>query len=201
MLQVRQAIIVEGKYDKIKLASIVQAVILQTNGFQIYKNPELLELIRYYAKTTGILILTDSDRAGFQIRNYIRGAVPKGDIRHIYIPDIFGKEKRKTRPSAEGKLGVEGMNAEILREAFRKAGVFTEEKPSGERITKADLYLAGFSGMPDSAQRRRTFQRMLKLPEMLSASGLLEVLNSRMTREEFREMTEQFYQTEQKGTL
>ncbi|MDE5769636.1 MAG: DUF4093 domain-containing protein [Oscillospiraceae bacterium] len=201
MLQVRQAIIVEGKYDKIKLASIVQAVILQTNGFQIYKNPELLKLIRYYAKTTGILIVTDSDRAGFQIRNYIRGAVPEGDIRHIYIPDIFGKEKRKAKPSAEGKLGVEGIDSGILREAFRKAGVFTEEKPSGERITKSDLYLAGFNGRPDSAERRRAFQRMLQLPEMLSSSGLLEVLNSRMTKEEFQEIAEQFYQQEQKGIL
>ncbi|MDE6731034.1 MAG: DUF4093 domain-containing protein [Oscillospiraceae bacterium] len=201
MLQVRQAIIVEGKYDKIKLASIVQAVILQTNGFQIYKNPELLELIRYYAKTTGILIVTDSDRAGFQIRNYIRGAVPEGDIRHIYIPDIFGKEKRKAKPSAEGKLGVEGMDADMLRDAFRKVGVFTEEKPSGERITKTDLYLAGFNGRPDSAERRRAFQRMLQLPEMLSSSGLLEVLNSRMTKEEFQEIAEQFYQQEQKGIL
>ena len=204
MLQVRQAIIVEGKYDKIKLASIVQAVILQTNGFQIYKNPELLELIRYYAKTTGILIVTDSDRAGFQIRNYIRGAVPEGDIRHIYIPDIFGKEKRKAKPSAEGKLGVEGIDAEILREAFRKARVFTEEKPSGERITKSDLYLAGFNGRPDSAERRRAFQRMLQLPEMLSSSGLLEVLNSRMTKEEFQKIAKQFYQLcqqEQKGNF
>lgn len=206
MLQIRQAIVVEGKYDKIKLASIVQAVILQTNGFQIYKNPELLELIRYYARTTGILILTDSDRAGFQIRNYIRGAVPDGDVQHIYIPDIFGKEKRKVKPSAEGKLGVEGIDADILREAFRKAGVFTEEKPSGEPITKSDLYLAGFNGRPDSAERRRAFQKMLKLPGMLSATGLLEVLNSRMTRQEFQDITEQFYQSceqeqNQKGIL
>ncbi|MBR1555595.1 MAG: toprim domain-containing protein, partial [Oscillospiraceae bacterium] len=115
MLQIKQAIIVEGKYDKIKLSSLVKAVIIQTNGFGIYKNQELLELIRYYARTTGILILTDSDRAGFQIRNYIRGAVPDGEIKNIYIPDVFGKERRKVKPSAEGKLGVEGMNAEILR--------------------------------------------------------------------------------------
>ncbi|MDE5755323.1 MAG: DUF4093 domain-containing protein [Oscillospiraceae bacterium] len=196
MLQVKQAIIVEGKYDKIKLASIVQAVIIQTNGFQIYKNPELLELIRYYAKTTGILILTDSDRAGFQIRNYIRGAVPEGEIRHIYIPDVFGKEKRKVKPSAEGKLGVEGMDAEILREAFQKAGVLAEEKPVGELITKTDLYLAGLNGTPDSAERRRAFQKSLQLPAMLSATALLEILNSRMTREEFQNLSEQFFAQE-----
>ncbi|MDE5793015.1 MAG: toprim domain-containing protein, partial [Oscillospiraceae bacterium] len=132
MLQIKQAIIVEGKYDKIKLASLVKAVIIQTNGFQIYKNQELLELIRYYARTTGIIILTDSDRAGFQIRNYIKGAVSEGNIKNIYIPDIFGKEKRKIKQSAEGKLGVEGIDAKILREAFQKAGVLTEEKISGE---------------------------------------------------------------------
>ncbi len=189
MLQIRQAIIVEGKYDKIKLASLVKAVIIQTNGFGIYKNQELLDLIRYYAKTTGILILTDSDRAGFQIRNYIRGAVPEGEIKNIYIPDVFGKEKRKVKPSAEGKLGVEGIDADILREAFRKAGVLTEEKPLSEPITKTDLYFAGMSGQPESASKRRAFQKSLGLPENLSASALLEVLNCMMTREEFLNQT------------
>ncbi|MBR0485538.1 MAG: DUF4093 domain-containing protein [Oscillospiraceae bacterium] len=190
MLQIKQAIIVEGKYDKIKLSSLVKAVIIQTNGFGIYKNQELLELIRYYARTTGILILTDSDRAGFQIRNYIRGAVPDGEIKNIYIPDVFGKERRKVKPSAEGKLGVEGMEAEILREAFRKAGVLTEEKNLSEPITKTDLYLAGFSGISNSTERRRAFQKKLGLPANLSASALLDVLNSMMSREEFLQKTE-----------
>ncbi|MBD5142924.1 MAG: DUF4093 domain-containing protein [Ruminococcus sp.] len=188
MLQIKQAIIVEGKYDKIKLASLVKAVIIQTNGFQIYKNQELLELIRYYANTTGILILTDSDRAGFQIRNYIKGAVTKGNIKNIYIPDIFGKEKRKNKPSAEGKLGVEGMETEILREAFQKAGVLTEEKISGEIITKTDLYLAGLNGTQNSALKRRELQEKLNLPKLLSATGLLEVLNAMMTKEDFWNM-------------
>jgi len=188
MLQVKQAIIVEGKYDKIKLSSLVKAVIIQTNGFGIYKNQELLELIRYYARTTGILILTDSDRAGFQIRNYIKGAVPEGDVRHLYIPDVFGKEKRKVKPSAEGKLGVEGIEADVLRKAFQKAGILTEEKPVSEPITKTDLYLTGFSGTQNSAEKRREFQKKLGLPSMLSASSLLEVLNSMMTREEFLNM-------------
>lgn len=185
MLQIRQAIIVEGKYDKIKLASLVRAVIIQTNGFGIYKNQELLELIRYYARTTGIIILTDSDRAGFQIRNYLKGAVSEGEVKHIYIPDVLGKERRKVKFSAEGKLGVEGIEAEILREAFRKAGVLTEEKQITEPITKADLYLVGFSGKPNSAEKRREFQKEMHLPANLSASALLEVLNSMMTREEF----------------
>ncbi len=192
MLQIKQAIIVEGKYDKIKLSSLVKAVIIQTNGFGIYKNQELLELIRYYARTTGILILTDSDRAGFQIRNYIRGAIPEGDVRNIYIPDIFGKERRKVKPSAEGKLGVEGIDAGILREAFRKAGVLTEEKPVSEPVTKTDLYLAGFSGRPNSSEKRREFQKYLNLPANLSASALLEVLNSMMTREEFLKQIQEY---------
>lgn len=189
MLEIEQAVIVEGKYDKIKLSSLVKAVILPTNGFKIFKDPEMLELIRHYARTTGIIILTDSDRAGFRIRSYIRGSVPDGKIHNIYIPDVFGKEKRKEKPSAEGKLGVEGMDADILREAFRKAGVLTKESAPGDPITKTDLYLAGLSGTPDCAQRRRDLQKKLGLPSMLSASAFLEVLSSMMTREEFLHMT------------
>ena len=190
MLQINQAIIVEGKYDKIKLASLVRAVIIPTHGFRIFKDPELLELIRYYAKTTGILILTDSDRAGFKIRSYLRGAIPDGNIRNIYIPDVFGKEKRKDKPSAEGKLGVEGIDADVLREAFRKAGVLTEEQPPSDPITKTDLYLAGLNGTPGCSERRRALQSSLGLPSMLSAASLLEVLNAMMTRQQFLEMTE-----------
>lgn len=190
MLQVRQAIIVEGKYDKIKLSSLVQAVILTTNGFGIFKDKEMLSLIRHYARTTGIIILTDSDRAGFRIRSYIRGAVPEGKILNLYIPDVFGKEKRKEKPSAEGKLGVEGMDADVLREAFRQAGVLTEERKAGEPITKTDLYFAGLNGTPGSAEARRKFQKALGLPSMLSAPALLEILNSMMNREEFLRMTE-----------
>lgn len=191
MLQIKQAIIVEGKYDKIKLASLVKAVIIPTHGFRIFKDAELLELIRYYARTTGILILTDSDRAGFRIRSYLKGAVPEGDIRNLYIPDVFGKEKRKDKPSAEGKLGVEGMEADILREAFRKAGVLTEAVPEGDPITKTDLYLAGLSGTPDCAEKRRALQQSLGLPSMLSSGALLDVLNAMMTREEFLNLTSQ----------
>ncbi len=189
MLQVNQAIIVEGKYDKIKLSSIVKAVIIPTHGFRIFKDEEMLSLIRHYARTTGIIILTDSDRAGFRIRSYLKGAVPEGRICNIYIPDVFGKEKRKDKPSAEGKLGVEGVDAAVLREAFQKAGVLTEQVPKGEPITKADLYFAGLSGMPDSAHARRALQQSLGLPSMLSATALLEVLNSMMTREAFLELT------------
>ncbi|MBE6848608.1 MAG: DUF4093 domain-containing protein [Ruminococcus sp.] len=190
MLQIRQAIIVEGKYDKIKLSSLVKAVIIPTHGFRIFKDAEMLALIRHYAETTGIIILTDSDRAGFRIRGYIRGAVPHGEVHNIYIPDIFGKEKRKEKPSAEGKLGVEGMEAAILREAFAKAGVLSEEVQNGEPITKTDLYLAGLNGTPNSTERRRALQQKLGLPSMLSSGALLEILNSMMTRAEFLELTE-----------
>lgn len=190
MLQIRQAIIVEGKYDKIKLSSIVKAVIIPTHGFRIFKDEEMLALIRHYAETTGIIILTDSDRAGFRIRSYLKGAISGASIKNIYIPDIFGKEKRKEKPSAEGKLGVEGMDAEVLREAFAKAGVLSEQTDAGDPITKTDLYLAGLNGTPDSAQRRRNLQQKLGLPSMLSATALLEILNSMMSREEFLRMTE-----------
>ncbi len=185
MLQINQAIIVEGKYDKIKLSSLVKAVIIPTHGFRIFKDEEMLGLIRHYARTTGIIILTDSDRAGFRIRSYLKGAIPDGNIRNLYIPDVFGKEKRKEKPSAEGKLGVEGIDAEILREAFIKAGIVTGQSPAGAPITKTDLYFAGLSGQPDSAEARRALQKHLGLPSMLSATALLEVLNSMMTREEF----------------
>lgn len=190
MLHIRQAIIVEGKYDKIKLSSIVKAVIIPTHGFRIFKDPEMLALIRHYAETTGIIILTDSDRAGFRIRNFVKGAVPNGDIRNIYIPDVFGKEKRKEKPSAEGKLGVEGIDAEVLRDAFQKAGILSDEVRTGDPITKTDLYLAGLSGTPDSSERRRMLQRKLGLPSMLSAAALLEILNSMMTRDAFLHMME-----------
>lgn len=190
MLQIRQAIIVEGKYDKIKLSSIVKAVIIPTHGFRIFKDDEMLALIRYYAETAGIIILTDSDRAGFRIRSYLKGSIPNGSIRNIYIPDIFGKEKRKEKPSAEGKLGVEGMDAEVLRAAFAKAGVLSEMTDAGEPITKTDLYLAGLNGTPNSAERRRALQQKLGLPSMLSASSFLEILNSMMSREEFQQLTE-----------
>ncbi|MBE6851647.1 MAG: DUF4093 domain-containing protein [Ruminococcus sp.] len=190
MLQIKQAIIVEGKYDKIKLSSIVKAVIIPTHGFRIFKDAEMLALIRHYAETTGIIILTDSDRAGFRIRSYLKGAIPNGNIRNIYIPDVFGKEKRKEKASAEGKLGVEGMDAKVLREAFAKAGVLSEETTAGELITKTDLYLAGLNGTPNSTHRRRAMQQQLGLPAMLSAAAFLDILNSMMTREEFLQMTD-----------
>ena len=190
MIRVREAIIVEGKYDKIRLSSIVDGLILETDGFRIFKDKEQMELIRRLAETRGILILTDSDGAGFVIRRYLSGSIPPDRIRHAYIPDIFGKEKRKRKPSKEGKLGVEGVPSKVLLESLRRAGVCCSDEPEEigapkRRITKADLYFAGLSGGKNSAEKRRALLRRLSLPEHLAANSLVEVLNSMMSYEEF----------------
>ncbi len=191
MLHLKQAVIVEGKYDKIKLSSVIDAVIIPTNGFTVFKNKETLKLIRYFAETTGIIILTDSDAAGFKIRSYLKGAVGKGKIINVYIPDIFGKEKRKTAPSKEGKLGVEGMEKEVILEAFRKAGITSEErKAPAEPITKLDLYECGLSGRENSSAMRKRLLAELGLPELLTASGMTDILNTMMTRRELYALAE-----------
>ncbi|MDE6427073.1 MAG: DUF4093 domain-containing protein [Ruminococcus sp.] len=187
MIKINQAIIVEGKYDKIKLASVVDAVIIVTDGFRIFKDTEKLELIRYYARKTGIIILTDSDSAGRKIRGYIKGAVNDGKIINVYIPDIFGKEKRKEKPSAEGKLGVEGIDRNILIKAFEKSGIHSEEVTRKKDITKFTLYELGLSGGKDSRQLRENLQKNLGLPSLMSTGALIEVLNIMMTSAELAE--------------
>ena len=192
MIKLKQAVIVEGKYDKIRLSSVIDGVIIVTNGFGIFKDKEKLALIRFYAENTGIIILTDSDRAGFIIRNHIKGAVKNGRIQNVYIPEIFGKERRKTQPSAEGKLGVEGMDKEILLKAFEKAGI-TSDVAENERepITKTDLFTLGLSGGKNSSELRRQLLEHLKLPSLLSANSMLEVLNTMMNLTELEKtMTE-----------
>ena len=159
-------------------------MILVTNGYRIFKDPEKMALIRYFADHTGIIILTDSDRAGFRIRSYLKGSIPEGKITHVYIPDIFGKEKRKDKPSAEGKLGVEGMERSVLDDSFRRAGVLTETAPVRSGLTRLDLYELGLTGGRDSASRRRALLEQLGLPTLLSTGGMLEVLNTMMTRQE-----------------
>lgn len=194
MIHIKQAIVVEGKYDKIKLSSIVDAVILVTNGFQIYKNPEQLDLIRYYARTTGVILMTDADRAGFQIRNYLKGAIQQGTVYQVYTPDVYGKEHRKEKPSAEGKLGVEGIRKELLLAALERAGVLAEEaapKNPEEQITAYDLYMVGLNGQADSSDRRRALQKQLSLPARMSTTSLLEVLNTMYTKDAFFQMMEQ----------
>lgn len=184
MLKINEAIIVEGKYDKIKLASVVDAVIIVTDGFRIFKDNEKMELIRHYARKTGIIILTDSDSAGRKIRGYIKGAVNNGKITNVYIPDIFGKEKRKEKPSAEGKLGVEGIDRDILIKAFEKSGIRSEESTRKKDITKLTLYELGLSGGTHSRQLRENLQKSLGLPSLMSTGALVEVLNTMMTRAE-----------------
>jgi ribonuclease M5 len=191
LIRVKEAVIVEGKYDKIKLSSLIDGLILQTNGFRIFKDPEQMALIRSLADTRGILILTDSDAAGFMIRNYLSGCIAPDKIRHAYIPDILGKEKRKRKPSKEGKLGVEGVPAEILKAALMRAGVGAQEAavPPTRTITKTDLFLRGLSGGPSSAKKRTVLLKKLSLPEYLSANALLEVLNGILNYDEFIRIT------------
>lgn len=184
MIKINEAVIVEGKYDKIKLSSILDAVIIITNGFGIFKDKEKLELIRYYARTTGIVIMTDSDSAGLKIRNYIKGAVKEGRIINVFVPDILGKEKRKVRPSAEGKLGVEGISAKLLTEALEKSGVIASERKIKPNITNYTMYELGLSGGANSRAFRERLQKSLGLPSLMSVTALMEVLNTMMTADE-----------------
>ena len=185
MIHLRQAVVVEGKYDKIRLSALVDGPILVTNGFRIFKNREQMALLRRLARQDGILILTDSDAAGFKIRNYIKSAVPDGKIYHAYIPEILGKEARKDRPSKEGTLGVEGMQLQVLTAALQKSGVLFDEGPKKDPVTRMDFYEKGLSGGPDSSQKRLAVLQKLGLPRYLSAAALLEAVNALMNREEF----------------
>ena len=188
MHRIKEVIVVEGRYDKNTLSQVVDAVILETSGFGIFNDREKRRLLQTLAESRGLIVLTDSDGAGFMIRNHIRGAVDPKLVKHAYIPDIRGKEKRKAAPSREGKLGVEGMRPKILLEALRRAGATFDDSPADIRpavISKADLYARGLSGREGSAEKRRALQRRLDLPERLSSDALLDVLNALMDREEF----------------
>ncbi len=186
MIKIKQAVIVEGKYDKIKLSTVLDTVIIPTEGFGIFKDKEKQKLIKRLAQTRGIVILTDSDSAGFKIRSFIGGSVPQECVYHAYIPDVFGKERRKDAPSKEGKLGVEGIDSAVLLEALDRAGVTCEHTHEKSReVTAYDLYEAGLSGRPDSATRRKDFLRLLSLPERLSTSSLVKLINTFMTYDEF----------------
>ena len=194
MVKIRQAIIVEGKYDQNTLSQLVDTTIFQTRGFGVMHDKALLELLRKAAKTTGLIIFTDSDGAGFVIRNFLKGALPKEGVLHAYIPDIPGKEKRKRAPGKEGLLGVEGMTKEILLSALENAGADLggeAAKKPGDTITKFDLYTAGLSGRPDSAAKRAAFLEKLRFPAHMSANALLDALNLLYTREEFLALFEE----------
>jgi len=189
MLKIREAIVVEGRYDKNTLKQIVDAPIFETRGFGVMKDRELLCFLREVAKKRGLIVLTDSDGAGFVIRNYLKGSIPEGRVLQAYIPDVLGKEARKQRPGKEGKLGVEGMTPEILLQALRRADATVEETEDihvhREPITKKDLYDLHLTGWPDSESRRDQLKHTLGLPKHLSTNGLLEALNVMFERSEF----------------
>lgn len=190
MIPVSEVIIVEGRYDKNTLSQIFDAVIIETSGFGIFNDREKLSLIRRLAAARGIVVLTDSDGAGFVIRNFIKGAVDPSQVKHAYIPDIKGKERRKASPSREGTLGVEGMDREVLIEALRRSGASVGEDfrvSASGRITKADMYDLGLSGRAGCVEKRLSLLRKLSLPEKLSPNALLDVLNALMSREELEE--------------
>ena len=183
MLRIREAIVVEGRYDKNTLSQLVDTVILETSGFGIFKNGEKLALFRRLAEERGLIILTDPDGAGFVIRNFLKGSIPPDRVKHAYVPDVLGKERRKRAPGKEGKLGVEGMRPAVLEEALRRAGATfldgsgAEEKPR-QPITKADLFALGLSGGPGAGEKRKALLKRLELPEHLSPNAMLEVLNA-----------------------
>ncbi|MBR6378121.1 MAG: DUF4093 domain-containing protein [Oscillospiraceae bacterium] len=207
-IRIKEALVVEGKYDKNTLAQLVDAPIFVTEGFGIFKDPEKLTLLRAAAEKRGLIVLTDSDGAGLVIRNHLKGAIDPALVKHAYIPDVFGKEKRKAAPGKEGKLGVEGMTPAVLLQALRNAGATILEEPVGAtmingpvgaaigrqpdaeaiEITKTDLYELGLTGRPDSKEKRKALQKALGLPENLSTNALLTALNCIITREELAGM-------------
>lgn len=192
MVKIREAIVVEGRYDKNTLAQIVDAPILETAGFGIFKNKEQMDLLRRVAKERGLIVFTDSDGGGFVIRNRIKSAIPASQLKHAYIPDIYGKEKRKSAPGKEGKLGVEGMRPEVILEALRRAGATFEEEPvqsvPPREITKQDLMDLGLSGSPDAGERRKKLLKACRFPEHMSANAMLQALNLLYTLEEVQDL-------------
>lgn len=191
-LRIREAVVVEGRYDKSALAGVVDTLILETAGFGVFKDGERLAFLRRLAAARGLVILTDSDGAGFVIRNFLKGSIPKGQVKHAYIPDVYGKERRKRAPGREGKLGVEGMPPEVLRDAILRSGATVLDDDAPERpaggLTMADLYALGLSGAPDAAERRGLLLRRLDLPEHMSAKALLAALNALYTPDELNEL-------------
>ena len=186
MVKIREAIVVEGRYDKNTLSQIVDAPILETSGFGIFKDKQQMILLRKVAQLRGLIVFTDADGAGFVIRNHIKSAIPGKYLKHAYIPDIYGKERRKAAPGKEGKMGVEGMTREVLLDALRKAGatIEGEETATSQQITKQDLMELGLSGGADAAAKRLALLKKLNLPEHMSANAMLQALNLLYTREE-----------------
>lgn len=197
MIRIKEAILVEGRYDVNTVRQVVDTVILETGGFRIFNNAEQLQMIRRIAAVRGLIVLTDSDGAGFVIRNYLKGVLPKQQVKQAYIPDVLGKESRKRQVSKEGKLGVEGMRPTVIIDALRRAGAtFLDDNTASERqappIIKADLFTWGLSGGEGSAARRKLLLRKLDLPEHMTANALLEFINAVSTRSEILEVLSSF---------
>ena len=196
MLKIKEAIVVEGRYDKIALEPLVDTAIFTTDGFGIFKNKEKLALLRRVAEQRGLIVLTDADGAGLVIRNRLRGAISAQYLKHAYIPDVAGKERRKKHGSKEGKLGVEGMRPEVILDALRRAGATFEGEgahaPAERTITKADFFEWGLSGRPDSAARRAAVLKALDLPQHMTANALLEFINAVGTRQQLCEILQSF---------
>ena len=192
MVKIKEAIVVEGRYDKNTLSQIVDAPILETSGFGIFKDKQQMALLRRIAETKGLIVFTDSDGAGFVIRNHIKSAIPGKYLKHAYIPDVYGKEKRKASPGKEGKLGVEGMTGDVILESLRRAGatIEDEEAHSANQITKQDLMELGLSGGPDASARRLKLLKELRLPERMSPNAMLQALNLLYTLEELTTIVE-----------
>lgn len=193
MKKIKEVIVVEGRYDKNTLAQVVDATVIPVGGFSVFHDKEKLEFLRRLAEERGLILLTDSDGAGFVIRNYLKGALPKEKIKQAYIPDIHGKERRKRTAGKEGKLGVEGMKPEVLLEVLRRSGAtFLDEEAVSESakepITKADLFVLGLTGGADSSARRQALLKSLGLPEHLTANGMLEALNLLYDRKSLEEI-------------
>lgn len=187
MVKIREAILVEGRYDKNTLSQVVDAIIFETNGFAIFKDKTKMNLLRQVADKQGLIVFTDADGAGLVIRNHVKSAIPAKNLKHAYTPDVFGKERRKTAPGKEGKLGVEGMTPEIILSALHASGAtfLGEEVATTGCITKQDFVELGFSGGANASEKRKKLQRHLNLPEHMSANALLETVNILYTREEF----------------
>lgn len=197
MLKIKEAVIVEGKYDKIKLSNLIDTLIIETNGFAVFKDKKKLAFIRKLANERGIIVITDSDHSGFQIRNYISSSLPKDKIKHIYIPDIYGKEKRKKEPSKEGKLGVEGIDDKILLSLFEKANIEARSVEKRDLITSVDMFTLGLSGTPNVTQNKKKLLKSLDLPEFLSTSSLISYLNSSMDKKEFYSLCHNLFSNQQ----
>ena len=192
MVRIKEAIVVEGRYDKNTLSQIVDAPILQTDGFAVMNDKDTLQLLRRVAKERGLIVFTDSDGAGFVIRNYLKSAIEAQYLKHAYIPDIYGKERRKSTPGKEGKLGVEGMKPDVILDCLKRAGATFEEGAvtSKEEITKQDLMALGLSGGKDSSRKRKALLKKLQLPEHMSANALLQALNLLYTGEELTQLVD-----------